>query len=254
MRKAFHRILKGSPRGGAAGHTVGPGAARLSSDLLDAVLPAVCIHCEARLGDASDLACGACGRRLDMCRRRRLRSIGIAGDEALRVQVFSLWTYATGSPVRSLHRALKYGGRSDIGRMAGRRMGSWARSRLKCVDQASVVLPVPSHPVRIAERGYNHAAMLALGVCDELRVGCAERGLRRIRLSVSQSGVSRGARAANVRGAFAVGDPGLLSGRPVFIVDDVFTTGATLRETCTLVHEAGATYIAALTMAVRVVR
>ena len=207
----------------------------LQGIVLDAVLPAVCLHC-------SD------------CRRPHIRSLPIGEEAPVRVSVLSLWLYATGSPVRTLHRALKYGGRTDIGLLAGREMGRWARRRLAYVDRRTIVMPVPSHPVRIAERGYNHAEILARGVCEELRLACRPDGLDRIRLSVSQSGVPRGERTANVRGAFAPGNAGLLSGRPVLIVDDVFTTGSTVREASTIVREAGAAFVAALTMAIRIVR
>jgi len=170
------------------------------------------------------------------------------------MNVISLWIYAAGSPVRTLHRALKYGGHRDVGRMAGREMGRIARGHLTFVGRKSVVIPVPSHPVRIAERGTNHAEYLARGVSDELRVGIEPDGLSRVRLSSSQSSVARSEREANVRGAFAVSDPDIFSGRPVILVDDVFTTGATLTETASLIRAAGATFLTALTMAIRIVR
>lgn len=227
--------------------------------MIDALLPAVCIHCEDRLQPGDEVVCAACGNRLTACRRDRIRAVSVAGkrnpdETSARMNVLSLWVYATGSPVRSLHRALKYGGRRDIGLMAGREMGRQARRRLSFVDRTSLVLPVPSHPIRVAERGYNHAELIARSLSAELRLECRPSGLRRVRLSASQTSVLRGAREENVRGAFDAPDPGFCRGRPVIIVDDVFTTGATLRETSSVVRRAGATFLTAVTMAIRIVR
>lgn len=222
--------------------------------VFDALLPSVCIHCENRLDPDDNAVCAECRERLEACRRARIRSVatGPGGDD--RMNILSLWIYATGSPVRTLHRALKYGGRRDIGQMTGREMGRIARRHLAFVDRRSLVLPVPSHPIRIMERGYNHAELLAQGVSAELRLGCRPDGLRRIRHSVSQSSVTRSARPDNVRDAFAVADPDMFSDRPVIIVDDVFTTGATLVETASILRASGAAFLTGLTMAIRIVR
>lgn len=222
--------------------------------IFDAILPAVCIHCESRLGRPDDIVCPSCRKRLDACRRTRVRSVAGAGDATSRTKVLSLWIYAAGSPVRTMHRGLKYGGRRDIGSMAGREMGRLARSHLTGVGRKSIVIPVPSHPIRIAERGYNHAELLARGVSAELRIGLEPNALCRVRLSTSQSSIARSERMANVHGAFTVSDPAIVAERPVILVDDLFTTGATLAETASLIRAAGASFLTALTMAIRIVR
>lgn len=222
--------------------------------VFDALLPSVCVHCDNRLDPDDHAVCAECRQRLEACRRSRGRLVAIGPDGEARMNVLSLWIYATGSPVRTLHRALKYGGRRDIGGMAGHEMGRIARRHLAFVDRRSLVLPVPSHPIRIMERGYNHAELLARGVSAELHLGCRPDGLRRIRHSVSQSSVSRGARPDNVRDAFAVANPEIFFDRPVIIVDDVFTTGATLAETASVLRASGAAFLTALTMAIRIVR
>lgn len=92
----------------------------------------------------------------------------------------------------------------------------------------SVVVPVPLHPSRLVERGYNQAALLARVVAQRLSLPCAPRALFRPRATARQTDLDQRARRSNVAGAFAVAEPARLAGRGVVLVDDVETTGSTL--------------------------
>jgi len=91
-----------------------------------------------------------------------------------------------------------------------------------------VVVPVPLHPRRLRERGYNQSALLARELSRRTGLPVVERTLQRITPTPPQVGLSASQRAANVQGAFRCGDEGL-RGRSVLLIDDVMTTGATLR-------------------------
>jgi ComF family protein len=92
----------------------------------------------------------------------------------------------------------------------------------------SIVVPVPLHPSRLIERGYNQAALLARLVAQRLRLPYAPRALWRPRRTARQTDIDHVARRANVAGAFAVAEAARLSGHGVVLVDDVETTGSTL--------------------------
>ena len=99
-----------------------------------------------------------------------------------------------------------------------------------------LILPVPLHPRRLRERGYNQSLLLARRLGKLLRVPTESRRLRRIRPTPPQQGLPLADRQRNLRGAFALSAP--LRGEKILLIDDVMTTGATLRE-CAQVLESG---------------
>jgi ComF family protein len=107
------------------------------------------------------------------------------------------------------------------------------------------VVPVPLHPCKLRERGYNPAALLAGPIAAALGVPFRTGMLRRVRETAVQAGLSREARARNVRGAFKARRA---APARVLLVDDVRTTGATLHEAASCLAEAGHT-VSTLAMA-----
>jgi ComF family protein len=110
------------------------------------------------------------------------------------------------------------------------------------------LVPVPLHPRRMRERGFNQALLLAqhaaagqLAVRDDL--------LRRIRPTPHQVGLNAEQRRANVHGAFAVPDGLDLAGLRLVLVDDVLTTGSTLGNCAEALANAGAVSVGAMTLA-----
>jgi ComF family protein len=91
-----------------------------------------------------------------------------------------------------------------------------------------LVVPVPLHPSRLVDRGYNQAALLARSLAKRLGADSAARALSRPRETGRQTDLDRQARAGNVAGAFVVSKPERVAGRRILLVDDVETTGATL--------------------------
>jgi ComF family protein len=111
-----------------------------------------------------------------------------------------------------------------------------------------VIAPVPLHRGRRRQRGFNQAELLARVIARAHGVPVAPRALVRVRATPSQvRQASAGRRAANVAGAFACRED--LSGRVVLLVDDVATTGATLRACATVLRAAGAVAVHALVFA-----
>jgi ComF family protein len=150
-------------------------------------------------------------------------------------------------PARALVHALKYGRRVS----AARALVDLAGPALESLPLAGldVVVPVPLHPTRRRERGFNQAALLAAALSE--RTGAPMvRGLRRVRPTVDQVRLPRGGRLTNVRGAFA-GARGGVEGARVLLVDDVVTTGATLGEGVAELRRAGAASVVCLAVAGR---
>jgi ComF family protein len=107
------------------------------------------------------------------------------------------------------------------------------------LDPPDAVVPVPLHPSRLAERGFNQAALLARPVARVLGAEALPCALRRVRETPPQALLDRDARLANLVEAFAVHLPRSVRGKRVLLVDDVRTTGATLRACSDVLLAAG---------------
>lgn len=114
--------------------------------------------------------------------------------------------------------------------------------------QAEAIVPIPLHPSRQRQRGYNQAALLARELGIHLHCSVAENVLIRVRATPPQVGLGAEARRANVSGAFRCLD-GCLRGKNVLLVDDVCTTGSTLESACLALKKAGAASVLAYTLA-----
>lgn len=144
--------------------------------------------------------------------------------------------------LRDIVHALKYDGRRSLAKPLAERMRDVGE---ELVRQASVSVPVPLHPARRRERGFNQAADLARHV--GLPVLPA---LSRVRATPSQTTLHADDRRANVRGAFCTTRRAReLRGATVLIIDDVMTTGATLESCASVLKEAGVREVLALTAA-----
>lgn len=137
-----------------------------------------------------------------------------------------LW-YVEGSPWREAVHRFKYRGQWRTARDLGRWYGS-CMNECGLYGGVDTVVPVPLHLWRLLGRGYNQAEYLAEGIAQGLGVEVDRRSVRRHRYNRSQTSQSAHGRWDNVEGIFSVRRPEALAGRHVLLVDDVFTTGATI--------------------------
>jgi ComF family protein len=127
--------------------------------------------------------------------------------------------------------------------LAGALASAWGR------DQIDLLCPVPLHPKRKRERGFNQSELLASSASQLLAIPLARDLLRRTRYTPPQVGLTNPERMHNVRGAFRCPRPELIAGRRVLLVDDVMTTGATLGSAARELLDAGALRVGAVTVA-----
>jgi len=127
--------------------------------------------------------------------------------------------------MRGIIHNLKYRNKRSL----ARRLGEWMAGTLQGGEGFDVVIPVPLHSARRRERGYNQSDLLAREVAAHLGIPFLTRALKRVKNTRSQTGLKREERLLNVQGAFRVKDKPAVSGKAVLLVDDVTTTGATLK-------------------------
>jgi ComF family protein len=146
-----------------------------------------------------------------------------------------------GTLMSAIHQ-FKYGGKSHLAKSLGPFLASFVGEQLNGMD-GLLVMPVPLHPKRLRERGFNQSLLLARHVAAQLDVDLDFLSLRRIRYTQPQTGLKKDERRKNVRKAFGLIGPKVVKGRTVILVDDVTTTGNTLNECARILKRAGAEHI-----------
>lgn len=141
--------------------------------------------------------------------------------------------------------ALKF----DNGRHLAIPLGDRLAARLDMLGWPAdaVVVPVPLHPSRLAERGYNQSQLLAERLAVLTGQPCLPHALSRVRQTRSQVGLNHDQRQANMAGAFAA-NPDQVSERNVLLLDDVYTTGSTMAACAEAALTAGAHAVYGLTV------
>lgn len=141
----------------------------------------------------------------------------------------------SGTVLDAIH-LLKYNGRTTLSLP----LGKFAANAVESALTVDLVVPVPLHIKRLRQRGYNHSLLFARHVAQRLSVPVDTTALKRTRPTVPQVELSASLRQTNVAGAFEVVKPDTVRDRRVLLVDDVLTTGATVRECARVLRKAGA--------------
>lgn len=216
-------------------------AADKAAVLLRMLFPPTCLGCGLLLrAHAPD--------DLPLCRRCALDHIPLPPWARHQDGIGALHGY--GGPLLSALSKLKFHGQTAF---AGPLGATLAASPLLHASWDAVV-PVPLHPSRYRQRGYNQSALLARHAVRELphaphvRPRVRPRWLARIRATSPQHRLPAASRRDNVQGAFAVPRPADVAGRKILLVDDVTTTGATLAAARTALRHAGAATVGALAL------
>jgi ComF family protein len=150
-------------------------------------------------------------------------------------------------PLSDAIRAFKYRDRPDLAQPLAELV--LQQLRRVALSAPEVLVPVPLHPRRLAERGYNQAALLARRLGHGWGGRVIERALARQRCTPQLAGQPREVRVAQVEDAFVVRRPTLICGRRTVLVDDVLTTGATAAACVRALRASGATVCAVVAVA-----
>ena len=198
--------------------------------------PRLCLACQRRQAPGQANICVACRYRLPVTNFHTVVDNPMAERLWGRLpfeQAAAYLYFDRGGQVQQLIHQLKYRNRPDIGEELGRLYGQ-VLAQADSWQRPDLIIPVPLHPRKLHQRGYNQAAAFGRGLAEALGLRQMEHALRRTTYANSQTRKTRLERMANVTDAFALAaSPAELSGKHLLLVDDVFTTGATL-EACAL--------------------
>jgi ComF family protein len=195
---------------------------KLKNGLLGLFLKSNCPLCDR---PAEREFCASCHRQLQRC-QLTLSSHLWAGE----LPVF-VWGNYSGVLKRAIAE-LKYNNQPQLARPLGYWLGqAWLKTPAANQVKTLTVIPIPLHSTKQQQRGYNQAELIAQSFCEWTGYKHQPLGLQRIRATDAQFGLSVQARQQNLANAFTVGNAlsKHLPPSPVLLLDDIYTTGATVR-------------------------
>lgn len=134
-------------------------------------------------------------------------------------------------------------------RALGKPLAAWMAGQVRFDARPDLVMPVPLHRKRLRHRGFNQALLLADGITRHFDLSLCFDNLVRTRPTRPQVELTGAERAVNVKGAFSLLRPEEIEDKGILLIDDVFTTGATMNECARVLKEAGARSVVAFTLA-----
>ncbi len=226
--------------------------------LADLLLPPACPVCDALLDSASAGICPGCAAELEPLRPPLCLRCGqpLVNDEicaACRLDpppYSSLRSiYAFAGAAQEMVLRLKFGGKPGLGNLIADQLLIAANTN-RLLLSCDWLIPVPLHPTRLRERGFNQAALIAQRLSHRLHLPVDLFHLRRIRATPAQALTqNRLERLNNIQRAFRVSPNHPFRGKKLCLIDDVVTTGATLRSCAQTLLDAGAKEVIAVTFA-----
>jgi len=195
----------------------------------------ICPDCLAQISFITDNFCPTCGVPFAAPSLQPHR----CGPCLLHAPPFDSCRSATlyDGPVRELIHRVKYDGKGHLALPLGLLMAD-VLDDFRREAAPELIVPVPLHKKRVRQRGYNQSQLIAEELGKRWQVPVSVGNLQRLRWTEPQTALPAGERKVNVLGAFGVKYPERLEGRRVLLVDDVLTTGSTVRACAAALEEA----------------
>lgn len=224
----------------------------LLQNILSIFYPRSCVSCRDALQQHEKLLCTNCllhlpetNYHLDKENPLQLLFRGRVPIENIAALLF----YKKGNQVQHILHALKYNGNQEIGEFLGHYYGLQL-SKEDNYQQIDLILPIPLHPKKLKNRGYNQSECIAKGLSRSMAIPYRTDILIRTVFTETQTKKSRFNRWKNVEEVFKVVEEDEIAGKHLLLCDDVLTTGATLEAAISKTLDAGASHISIITLAV----
>ncbi len=220
---------------------------RYWNDFLDLMFPRFCEACEKPLQGQEETICTSCRITLPRLSTDSMAYEAFTKRFASYPEVgglHALLVFTKKGHVQQLIYGLKYRKKKDVGLLAGKMF-----AQENGVAEGDMIIPVPLHPRRKAERGYNQSEVFAEGISEIWNIPVENSVLIRNKYTVTQTGKTKEERESNVSGVFEVRDTEKIKGKCVILTDDVMTTGATLESCLRVLINAGCRQVHIITIA-----
>ncbi len=226
----------------------------IKNSILHLFYPRLCEGCSKPLVTGEEILCLGCSMELPETNYHLIEDNEAAMRFAGRMPYNKVTSYAyfthEGLLQHLLHR-LKYQDKKDVGLYLGRRLGARLRDS-GWADGIDMIVPVPLHKAKEANRGYNQSRLIAQGISEMLGIPVESSVLCRVRDTASQTNKTRSERISNMSEAFMITDKAQVRGKHILLCDDVLTTGATLEACALALMEEESTKISVATIGIAV--
>ena len=235
----------------------------LLAGFTDLVYPACCILCKNNLGplEKTPQLCFACQSKLEknrppFCRRCSRPLENPAHHFCRNCQIMPLeFTQAWGvflynDTMQRLLHLFKYGHKTSLRHFFFHQINVFAQHYNLNLSAYDVIVPIPLHSTRQRERGYNQSFLIAQMLTEEFRIPLVSHNLIRVRHTPNQARLSQKERWTNIEAAFKMKRPKMFHHKNILLVDDLYTTGATVSQAAKILKTAQAKTINVLTIAV----
>jgi ComF family protein len=220
------------------------------------LIPELCFSCGRKI--AGEMLCSACREKIEFLYPPRCRfcakpvndnTTGLCRKCRGKQYPYDRLVCAAAykEPLAGLIHLLKYKDYDYLGDFLGALLAEHL-SRINFSGGGyDFIIGVPLHPLKLKERGFNQTSFLAKKIANHFKIEFKDDIIYGVKDKLSQTKLSGQDRLANIHGTFAV--PGGLTGKQIILVDDIFTTGATIRECAFALKEKGAKTVTAITLA-----
>jgi len=200
---------------------------RVCNFFLDLIYPHLCFCCGRRLRKEEKYLCLRCSMEVTPATHIvEEKELSFKG-RVLIDHLFSLYKFHKESAIQTIIHHFKYKKKSNLAVYMGERMGEYLATHFEEV-KFDFIVPIPLHPKKERERGYNQSEKLSQGISRVLHIPVRTDFLRRTHYTKTQTHLEYEERYKNVQGIFCVEKGEELVGRHILLVDDVFTSGSTL--------------------------
>ncbi|MCB0745592.1 MAG: ComF family protein [Ignavibacteriae bacterium] len=219
--------------------------------LFDLFLPRICLNCGEAINTDSNTICEKCFNQLEIATPERIKLEFERKflKEKLVKDFYSAFVFKEDSAIQKMIHGLKYNKNFTIGSYLGIKTAKVLENKLK-FWQADLIMAIPLHKLRKAERGFNQADIIAKAIGKEVKIKFSKNIIQRIRFTQTQTKLNLVERKENMNGAFKIRKAKLVKDKNIILVDDVITTGATVSECAKILLENGAKNIYALSVAI----
>jgi ComF family protein len=219
--------------------------------LFDFFLPRFCNVCNIKLTTNEKYICDSCFNELEYSTQKRIQnefSRKFLTDKIIS-DFASVFVFQNDSAIQSIIHSLKYDKRFQVGNFLGEQIVNNLQDKISEWN-ANLIIPVPLHTLRKAERGFNQSELIAKAVGKLLGIPVDTKSLKRNRFTQTQTKLTLTERKENMSEAFTLKHNKQIKNKTIILIDDVITTGATISECGKVLLNNGANKIFALSVAI----
>lgn len=217
----------------------------------DFLIPRYCPSCKEKLKPEENCICEGCLASIERADSNRLNSEYQRKFTSTEIisGFTSLFVFEKDKTLQFFIHSIKYNKRFLNARYLGKLIGKNLKEQIKNWN-VDIIVPVPLHSLRKVDRGFNQSKYIANGIGKEIGINVKSNLLKRIRYTETQTNLTLTEREKNILNAFRTRHKKVIGGKTFLLVDDIITTGATIRECGKVLLDAGAERVYACSAAI----